>query len=70
MKECDNCHQKSMISVDDAGSLGCTGWTHYICSVCLSELDITIEGNITNTRFTEKNEFIKRTKEELENYYH
>lgn len=67
--KCENCNQDTMISVDDEGSLG-GDWTHYVCAVCLSELDITINGNVKKITFTKQNNFFKRTKEELREYYH
>lgn len=69
--ECEVCNQKSLMHVDDEGSLGGLGmsWDHYICKVCLSEKDVTKKWNTKTTTWVERKEYVVRTDEEARDCY-
>lgn len=68
--KCRNCQQDSMHCVDDNGSIGGGVWEHYVCAICLTEYDYTKQRNVIKEKWTLKNDFIIRVKDELRTLYH
>lgn len=69
MKQCKYCGQHMLLRVDDEGGIGGVDWNHYVCKVCLSELDTAVHGNKETITWTKNNSFIARDDKEAREWY-